>query len=64
MVYLNDGFEGGETSFNHIDVVPKRGMALFFIHQIKHKGQSVSQGRKYVLRSDVMYRYRRQETSA
>lgn len=57
MVYLNDGFAGGETQFSHVDIEPQRGMALFFIHQIKHKGQSVSAGRKYVLRSDVMYQY-------
>ena len=61
MVYLNDGFSGGETSFNHVDIAPQRGMALFFVHQIKHKGQSVTEGRKYVLRSDVMYQYVRPE---
>jgi hypothetical protein len=58
MVYLNDGFEGGETSFEGAEIVPKTGMALFFIHQIRHKGQPVIKGRKYVLRTDVMYRFR------
>lgn len=57
LVYLHDGFEGGQTSFDRIDVEPKAGMALFFIHQIKHKGQPVTVGCKYVLRTDVMYRY-------
>ncbi len=57
MVYLNDNFEGGHTAFeDYCDVVPKKGMALFFTHEIYHKGQPVTAGRKYVLRSDVMYR--------
>jgi hypothetical protein len=55
MVYLNDGFEGGETSFSECRVVPVRGMALLFVHQLRHKGEPVRSGRKYVLRSDVMY---------
>jgi predicted 2-oxoglutarate/Fe(II)-dependent dioxygenase YbiX len=55
MVYLNDGFEGGETSFSECRVVPVRGMALLFLHQLRHKGEPVLRGRKYVLRTDVMY---------
>ena len=57
MVYLNDEFEGGETSFDAVTIVPERGMALFFVHQIRHKGQPVIRGRKYVLRTDVMYQH-------
>lgn len=56
MIYLNDGFEGGETSFESTSIVPQTGLALFFVHQIRHKGQPVIRGRKYVLRTDVMYR--------
>jgi predicted 2-oxoglutarate/Fe(II)-dependent dioxygenase YbiX len=64
MIYLNDGFEGGETSFEDsysdesfdpFHVAPKQGMALFFEHAIHHKGEPVTRGRKYVLRTDVMY---------
>lgn len=64
MIYLNEGFEGGETRFyphryladnSEIYVVPVTGMALCFIHDIAHEGASVIRGRKYVLRSDVMY---------
>ena len=61
MVYLNEGFEGGETRFNlqapygYVKVAPKQGMALCFIHMVQHKGAAVIQGRKYVLRSDIMY---------
>lgn len=64
MVYLNDGFEGGETSFedsytedsfDEFSVTPERGTALFFEHAVHHKGEPVLEGRKYVLRTDVMY---------
>jgi hypothetical protein len=57
MIYLNDGFQGGETTIENISIVPRQGLALFFIHDILHKGQPVLDGRKYVLRTDVMYRY-------
>ncbi|MEM7151772.1 MAG: 2OG-Fe(II) oxygenase [Myxococcota bacterium] len=57
MVYLNDGFTGGDTDFGHIEpVVPRKGMALVFEHRLRHCGQQVEQGTKYVLRTDVMYR--------
>ena len=60
MVYLNEGCEGGATSFEHyarqLDVIPKTGMALVFIHHWCHTGAEVVSGRKYVLRSDVMFR--------
>jgi predicted 2-oxoglutarate/Fe(II)-dependent dioxygenase YbiX len=61
MVYLNEEFTGGETRFDlrypyhEISVVPKTGMALLFIHELRHEGAPVHQGRKYVLRSDIMY---------
>jgi hypothetical protein len=55
MVYLNDGFQGGETSFEFGKVVPAKGTALFFIHELLHKGEPVDEGTKYVLRTDVMY---------
>lgn len=67
MVYLNGGCEGGETEFNlalsgsvrdddpMLRVTPERGKALVFVHNILHRGSPVLGGRKYVLRSDVMY---------
>lgn len=64
MVYLNDDFDGGETSFedsysddsfDEVRITPKQGMALFFEHATHHKGEPVTRGRKYVLRTDVMY---------
>jgi prolyl 4-hydroxylase len=56
MVYLNDDFDGGSTDFwDGISVTPQRGMALVFEHSLVHQGAPVVSGRKYVLRSDVMY---------
>ncbi|WP_257166721.1 2OG-Fe(II) oxygenase [Bradyrhizobium sp. SRS-191] len=66
MVYLNDDFEGGATSFRDgyggaavgdpFQITPVQGMALLFYHPIMHRGDRVTKGRKYVLRTDVMYR--------
>jgi hypothetical protein len=66
MVYLSDDFEGGATSFSINDIgvapdgmlriAPKKGTALLFHHPIVHRGDAVTAGRKYVLRTDVMYR--------
>lgn len=56
MIYLNDGYEGGETTFLKHRIVPKEGMALIFLHKLYHEGSEVLEGRKYVLRSDVMYK--------
>ena len=66
MVYLNDDFDGGATSFSDdgfgfstggmIRITPAKGMALLFHHPIRHRGDPVLRGRKYVLRTDVMYR--------
>jgi prolyl 4-hydroxylase len=61
MVYLNEDFEGGQTRFDlryphgQVDVVPRTGTALLFWHSLRHDGAPVTRGRKYVLRSDVMY---------
>ena len=55
LVYLNDGFAGGETVVQGFPVTPERGTALVFEHQLLHEGAAVTSGRKYVLRSDVMF---------
>ena len=61
LVYLNDGFEGGATAFREsrasLLVTPERGKALVFYHRQLHEGLPVVRGRKYVLRTDVMYRH-------
>lgn len=66
MIYLNEGFEGGDTVFHlsrryyedllNIAVIPITGMVLCFVHELVHEGAPIIQGRKYVLRSDIMYR--------
>lgn len=56
LIYLNDDFEGGETTFNHIHIKPKTGTALIFLHSLEHAGTEVTHGTKYVLRTDIMYR--------
>jgi prolyl 4-hydroxylase len=56
MVYLNDNFQGGDTTFRQLRIQPKQGMALVFLHSLYHEGSEVTQGVKYVLRTDVMYR--------
>ncbi len=57
LIYLNDGFTGGETVFRRpsIRVQPSAGMALVFVHHLLHEGAEVETGTKYVMRSDVMY---------
>ena len=58
LVYLNDGCVGGETALIDDDfvVVPRRGAAFVFAHHLFHEGRPVRGGRKYALRTDVMYR--------
>jgi prolyl 4-hydroxylase len=60
MVYLSDDFAGGSTDFDTrrdaLRVTPRAGMALVFEHPVRHQGAPVTAGRKYVLRTDVMYR--------
>ena len=58
MVYLNEGFRGGETAMLDLGltITPRTGRALLFQHHQLHEGCEVTQGTKYVVRSDVMYR--------
>ncbi|MBC8135125.1 MAG: 2OG-Fe(II) oxygenase [Fibrella sp.] len=67
LFYLNGGCAGGETVFGdwgfsrgkslrpEIRITPAVGSALFFTHELWHEGAPVTAGRKYVLRTDVMY---------
>jgi predicted 2-oxoglutarate/Fe(II)-dependent dioxygenase YbiX len=67
LVYLNQDCEGGETVFSDVDrsgsqikfletpVTPETGMALIFDHELWHEGKPVTAGRKYVLRTDILY---------
>ncbi|SET37078.1 prolyl hydroxylase family protein [Hymenobacter actinosclerus] len=55
LLYLNADFMGGETEFEALTVAPRRGAALCFRHELRHKGCAVTSGRKYVLRTDVLF---------
>jgi hypothetical protein len=64
LIYLSDGVVGGETVFHlpgkkTISVQPTRGMALLHKHGghdcLLHEGAVVKKGRKWVLRSDVLF---------
>lgn len=56
MIYLNDDFEGGETSFEKHIIRPEKGQALIFEHSLIHAGEPITSGIKYVLRTDIMFR--------
>ncbi len=71
LIYLNEAVQGGATRFYQDDpslhasedtlqysIAPKTGRVLVFEHQQLHEGAPVESGRKYVLRTDVMYRWR------
>lgn len=55
MVYLNEVDAGGWTEFETISIYPITGQALVFDHMLLHQGAEVTAGRKYVLRSDILY---------
>lgn len=66
MLYLNTGdgvdFSGGETSFvsktgaqSDVALAPRAGDVLIFTHPVLHQGNEVTSGRKYAVRTDVMY---------
>ena len=69
LIYLNDCFEGGATTFwkqrkdhwNRVrdddvaTVRPVRGTAVVFNHDAWHSGDVVAKGCKYVLRTEVIF---------
>ncbi len=61
-IYLNEGFSGGETTFlsestdDRLGVVPKTGMILVFDQSLYHEGSEVIDGRKYAIRTEVMFK--------
>lgn len=79
MIYLNDDFEGGATSFytnkqrtytpgrpdlRTYSFHPKRGDCLLFNSQYVHDGGVLASGTKYIFRSEVMYRLKVPEEEA
>jgi hypothetical protein len=71
LIYLNEGFTGGATTFftpaleeegvvEARGVAPRVGSALVFAHgdgsgSLVHEGSALSEGTKYVCRTDVLY---------
>ncbi len=62
VIYLNDGYTNGETRIlckavgEIIQVAPKVGRCLAFLHDELHEGREVASGTKYILRTDLFYR--------
>ncbi len=58
LLYLNEVTGGGETNILQwgVTYAPARGAVLLFDHNLLHEGAEVTEGHKYVLRTDVMYR--------
>jgi WD40 repeat protein len=73
MIYLNSAteFEGGRTLFfktketNEIwaSYIPKQGDLIVFDHNVWHEGEVLTQGEKFVLRSDILYSKKETEIS-
>jgi hypothetical protein len=62
LIYLNEDFDGGETSFIDGEIKPKTGLAAFMTqHNYLHEAKEATNGTKYVLRTDVMYRKKIEE---
>lgn len=65
MLYLNEGFVGGETTFPdpcrdradaEVLFAPTTGAALVFDHGTFHSGALVADGVKYAIRTDIMFK--------
>lgn len=62
-IYLNHGFAGGRTRFYgtqleaepRLSFLPQTGRLILFRHDYWHDGEAVTCGRKYVLRTDVVF---------
>jgi len=73
MIYLNSAteFKGGRTLFfktketNEIwaSYIPKQGDLIVFDHNVWHEGEVLTQGEKFVLRSDILYSKKEREKS-
>jgi hypothetical protein len=71
LLYLNDDFKGGHTTYylpssnigvmNTQAIIPRMGCIAFFPHgdsktSLLHEGSNVTEGSKYILRSEVLYK--------
>lgn len=58
LAYFNEDFDGGETKFMEQleeTVVPRAGSVAIFQHKVRHEGCELVRGRKYAMRTDVIY---------
>eukprot|EP01119_Soliformovum_irregulare_P020824 TRINITY_DN6806_c0_g2_i1.p1 TRINITY_DN6806_c0_g2~~TRINITY_DN6806_c0_g2_i1.p1 ORF type:complete len:235 (-),score=36.70 TRINITY_DN6806_c0_g2_i1:38-697(-) len=61
IVFLNEAYEGGNTTFFNakgkeiLAVKGETGMVLVYTHRLLNEGSVVTDGRKYVLRTDIMF---------
>ncbi|MEE2829453.1 MAG: hypothetical protein VX498_09705 [Myxococcota bacterium] len=56
LCYLNQDFRGGGTSLRGVAVRPRTGMAVLLRHELSRTALRITWGRKYVLRTEVMFR--------
>jgi hypothetical protein len=69
LLYLNDGYTGCFTTFykdrgiehlvpdEGLAVEPRPGRVLMHEHELLHAANALESGRKYVLRTDVLYKF-------
>jgi WD40 repeat protein len=73
MIYLNSAseFDGGRTLFFKTketdeiwaSYIPRQGDLIVFDHNVWHEGEVLTQGEKFVLRSDILYSKKETEIS-
>ena len=61
IIYLNEEMIGGETEFTKLKIQPKTETAIIFKHERVHSGNIITKGLKYVLRTDIMYKSKKNE---
>jgi hypothetical protein len=56
VIYLNEGFEGGETFFrlNDLKIKTNQGSAVLFDQNLIHGGSKIIEGEKYILRLCIL----------
>lgn len=72
MIYLNNAseFTGGRTLFYKTkdtqeiwaSYIPRQGDLIVFDHNVWHEGEILTQGEKFVLRSDILYTKKPEQT--
>jgi hypothetical protein len=68
LIYLNDDFDGGQTTFYNDDwtikkiIVPKTGMCILFDIDLWHKGNEILTGEKYWIGCEIVGAMIKQKT--